>query len=418
MTSGLSVLVTGAAGGLGRTICRVLNTVGVRVRALVRPEDDLCLVPLDQAGIKVGYVQDPDAVAAAAAGVDAIIHCAALLPNSLRLGAAAFLNVNVGGTITVFETAIAQNVPAAVFFSTISVVDHNTRTVARDELPQFVPGPNDAYLASKIEAERILSRRRSEYRVHLAIVRPAFIYGPGNYAVWKEPLRLTSEGKMALIGDGRATFPLIYAEDLACYVLALISGPRFDPPYDIHVVANREPTTMNDVFDFIADYLGVQRPPSPLDFRVTPSNAPIQRCIDRGLPVFFRGGLTIAHAQDVARGHLLAMEKGIPGQRYILGGDHITIQDYFKLISELCGRRAPILELPQWLMLALGYGFSLLQQINRSQVPFTYDQAKHSLRKYGWYSSEKARAALGYSWRPVREAVASYIEWVRGSVAT
>jgi dihydroflavonol-4-reductase len=151
----------------------------------------------------------------------------------------------------------------------------------------------------------------------------------------------------------------------------------------------------------------------PLDFRVTPSDAPIQRCLDRGLPVFFRGGLTVAHAQDVARGHLLAMEKGIPGQRYILGGDNITIQDYFGLISELCGRRGPTLGLPQWIMLGLGCGFSLLQWINRSRVPFTYDQAKHSLCKYGWYSSEKARVALGYSWRCVREAVASYIGWVR-----
>jgi len=116
----------------------------------------------------------------------------------------------------------------------------------------------------------------------------------------------------------------------------------------------------------------------PLDFRLTPSNAPIQRCIDRGLPIFFRGGLTVAHAQDVARGHFLAMERGTPGQRYILGGDQITIQDYFKLISELCGRRAPILELPQWMLQALGYGFSLLQRINRSPVPF-YAQPSEAL---------------------------------------
>jgi dihydroflavonol-4-reductase len=260
MTSVSSVLVTGAAGGLGRTICRVLASAGLLVRALVRPEDDLCVVPLDHAAIKVGYVQDPDAVAAAAVGVNAIIHCAALLPNALYLGSEAFLDVNVGGTVTVFETAIAQNVPTTVFFSTISVVDHNTRTVARDKLLDFVHDPQDAYLASKIEAERVLLRRRTEYRGHLAILRPAFIYGPGNYAVWTEPLRLATEGKMVLVGDGRAAFPLIYAEDLARYVLALIRGPRFDPPYDIHVVANREPTSIKDVLEFIADYLGVQLP--------------------------------------------------------------------------------------------------------------------------------------------------------------
>jgi dihydroflavonol-4-reductase len=156
----------------------------------------------------------------------------------------------------------------------------------------------------------------------------------------------------------------------------------------------------------------------PLDFRVTQSNAPIQRCLDGGLPIFFRGGLTVAHAQDVARGHLLAMEKGIAGQRYILGGDHITIQDYFGIICELCGRRAPWLAVPQPIMVALGSGFSLLQRFNRSSAPFTYSQAKYSLGKYAWYSSEKARIALGYSWRSVREAVTSYIEWVRSMRAS
>lgn len=260
MTPISDVLVTGAAGGVGRTICRVFAAAGIRVRALVRPEDNHSLVPLLPNSIRVGYVQDSCAVAEAAAGVDAIIHCAALLPNSLNLGAEAFQNVNVGGSLTVFQTAIAQKVSMAVFFSTISVVDHNKRTITRENLLEFVADPHDAYLKSKIEAEKALLAARSSYDGHLAIVRPAFIYGPGSYAVWAEPLRLAKKGKVVLIGDGRVPFPLIYAEDLAQYVLALIRGPRFDSPYDIHIVANREPTTLEDVFEFVTDYLGVRRP--------------------------------------------------------------------------------------------------------------------------------------------------------------
>ena len=267
MTPISEILVTGAAGGLGRTICRVLSAAGLRVRALVRPEDDPRLVPLDQQAIKVGYVQDADTIGNAANGVDAIIHCAALLPNALHLGAEAFQNVNVGGTLTVFKAAIAQKVSTAVFFSTISVVDHNSRTIGRDNLLDFVVDPHDAYLKSKIAAEKALLTARASFSGHLAIVRPAFIYGPGNYAVWADPLRLAKDGKVVLIGDGRVPFPLIYAEDLAHYVLALIRGPRFDPPYDIHIVANREPTTLKDVFEFIANYLEAPSPrkvPYPL----------------------------------------------------------------------------------------------------------------------------------------------------------
>ncbi len=57
-----------------------------------------------------------------------------------------------------------------------------------------------------------------------------------------------------------------------------------------------------------------------LDYRVTPSNAVIQRCLDRGLRLAVPGGVTVAHVEDVARGLVLAMQRGRPGERYILGG--------------------------------------------------------------------------------------------------
>jgi dihydroflavonol-4-reductase len=155
----------------------------------------------------------------------------------------------------------------------------------------------------------------------------------------------------------------------------------------------------------------------PLDHRVTPSNAPIAQGVRRGLPVSFASGVTIVHAEDVARGHLLAMTAGRPGQRYILGGDRLTIPDYFRLICELSGRRGPTLRLPRWVMLSLGLGFSCLSKLGKRGVPFTYTQARQLVGRYGWYSSDKARRELGYSWRPAREAVASSVEWFRRSQA-
>jgi dihydroflavonol-4-reductase len=153
----------------------------------------------------------------------------------------------------------------------------------------------------------------------------------------------------------------------------------------------------------------------PLDYRVTPSNAPIQRCLERGLPYTFDSGVTVVHAEDAARGHVLALERGAAGERYILGGDCVTIADYFRLLCELCCQPLPRWHLPRWALLASGAGFSLARLLTRRQVPFTLGQARHLVGRYGWYSSQKAVRELGYTWRPVREAAGSYIDWARDS---
>lgn len=149
-----------------------------------------------------------------------------------------------------------------------------------------------------------------------------------------------------------------------------------------------------------------------LDYRVTPSNAPIQQCIDKGLLFAFDAGLTIVHVEDVAKGHLLAYKHGFAGNRYILGGTRVTVPDYFQMIAELCERPGPRLILPREALLLIGAGFSVLN-FAKVKVPFTFKLARLAGR-YGWYSSEKAQRELGYSWRPIRESISSYIAWKKG----
>lgn len=149
-----------------------------------------------------------------------------------------------------------------------------------------------------------------------------------------------------------------------------------------------------------------------LDYRVTPSNAPIQQCLDKGLPFAFDSGLTVVHAEDVANGHVQAFKRGISGERYILGGTRVTIPDYFSVISEVCERRPPIAVLPRIALLSAGATFSLLKSVGMN-VPFGYRQADVLAGRYGWYSSEKAVKQLGYSWRGLRESIESYVSWKR-----
>ena len=254
------VLVTGAAGGVGQRLCHVLSRHGFRVRGLVRPEDDTRRLELRGEDLCVGYVQDPECVRRAMRGVDTVIHSAALLPNALELGPRAFQEVNVEGTRNIMQQAIAHRVKWVIAMSTISVVDHVTRTITRGDLLDYVSPPTDHYLASKIEAEKLLFALRPGFGGEVAILRLAYVYGPGNFAVWREPLRLLEQGKLRLIGDGKISFPLIYADDIGNFVVGLLGEATHNEHPSIHVLANPQPTTLRSVFDFIADHLGIARP--------------------------------------------------------------------------------------------------------------------------------------------------------------
>jgi nucleoside-diphosphate-sugar epimerase len=332
-----TVLVTGAAGGVGRSVCRVLAQAGFAVRGLVRPEDDCNRVPLPRQQVTVGYVQDADVVGAGLRGADAVVNCAALLPAAVHLGPLAFQQVNVQGPLNVLEQAARAGVRRAVFFSTISVVDHVGGKVTPETLYDYLPPPHDPYLASKIASEKALRAASAWFDGQVTILRPAFIYGPGNYAVWEEGLRLLRQGKMKLVGDGTAPLPLIYAEDIARFIAFLLRRPAGVAGYDLHVLANPEPTTLADVFNFLADHLGVARPG-----RVSFGLLRLATEVVRWLPPPLRLGrlklLTRARLAQYSRGYDLS------GTHSSLFLDNVPLTGYRDglqaMLADYLGRRA------------------------------------------------------------------------------
>lgn len=151
----------------------------------------------------------------------------------------------------------------------------------------------------------------------------------------------------------------------------------------------------------------------PLDYRGTPSTEVIRRCLTGGLLAAFPGGMTLVHAQDVARGLILAMQRGTPGQRYILGGERVSVSAYLRMAADACGKRPSRLYLPRWAMLAAGAGFSALAAVTRADVPFTFASARYTAGRFAWYSSAKAEAELSYEWRSAGDAVRETAEWLK-----
>jgi dihydroflavonol-4-reductase len=118
-------------------------------------------------------------------------------------------------------------------------------------------------------------------------------------------------------------------------------------------------------------------------------------------PFYTNGGVNVVHVDDVVSGMILALDKGKAGQRYIIGGENLTLYQLFKHIAEEGGNKTPWICLPHFLNLFLGLiGVVPYEKICVADM-------------YFWYSSEKAVNELGYSSKPAQVALSDSVKWMR-----
>ncbi|GBQ71357.1 epimerase [Ameyamaea chiangmaiensis NBRC 103196] len=155
-------------------------------------------------------------------------------------------------------------------------------------------------------------------------------------------------------------------------------------------------------------------PVGPRDIKPTPTGQMILDCAAARMPAYVETGVNIVHVDDVAEGHALALERGRTGEKYILGGEDYLLRDLFAMTSELAGVKPPRISLPQevlWPVAVvsewLSRGFGIEPRVTREMLAMS--------RKKMFFSSDKARAELGYAPRPAREAVRDAIDWFRAN---
>lgn len=120
------------------------------------------------------------------------------------------------------------------------------------------------------------------------------------------------------------------------------------------------------------------------------------------------GGTSVAHVDDVAAGIVAALERGRAGERYILGGENLTVRQIAELTQELLGRKKRIVQLPNWLVRALAWAGRKL----RLPLPFDAEVIPYATR-YWLMDSSKARRELGVSFRNARETLRPTLQWLQ-----
>jgi dihydroflavonol-4-reductase len=153
-------------------------------------------------------------------------------------------------------------------------------------------------------------------------------------------------------------------------------------------------------------------PIGPRDVRPTPTGRIIVEAACGRMPAFVDTGLNLVHVDDVAQGHLLALRHGRIGQRYILGGEDVTLARMLQIIAELIGRAAPRVRLPRRALYPVAFVSELLARVTGKE-PFATMDGLRMAKYHMYFSSAKARAELGYRSRPVAEALKDAIAWFR-----
>ncbi len=151
-------------------------------------------------------------------------------------------------------------------------------------------------------------------------------------------------------------------------------------------------------------------PIGPRDARPTPTGRIVVEAASGRMPAFVESGLNLVHVDDVAEGHLLAMARGRIGERYVLGGQDVSLREMLAAVAGLVGRRPPTVRIPTAPLFPLAWANEQLARVTRKEPFLTLDSLRMAAHDM-YYSSAKAQAELGYRARPYREALADAVAW-------
>jgi dihydroflavonol-4-reductase len=162
----------------------------------------------------------------------------------------------------------------------------------------------------------------------------------------------------------------------------------------------------------------VVNPTTPIgerDIKPTPTGRIVVDFLQRKFPAYVETGLNLVDATECARGHVQALEKGRTGERYILGGENLTLKQILDRLGAITGLKSPETKVPYMVALAAGVFYEMVSGRLLGREPrATIDEVRMS-RKTMFVSSAKAERELGWRTVPVDGALRRSVEWFRAN---
>jgi len=158
----------------------------------------------------------------------------------------------------------------------------------------------------------------------------------------------------------------------------------------------------------------IVNPSTPIgeqDIKPTPTGRIVLDFLRGNFPAYMETGMNLVDVRDVARGHLLAFEKGRRGERYILGGENLTLKQILDMLGELTGLPSPTMKVPHAVAMAYAAFDQTFNGYLRNREPRATIEEVRMGKKFMWVSSRKAERELGYRHVGVRSALERAARW-------
>jgi len=155
-------------------------------------------------------------------------------------------------------------------------------------------------------------------------------------------------------------------------------------------------------------------PIGPRDAKPTPTGRIILDAINGRMPAYVNTGLNIAHVDDIATGHILAFQRGTVGERYILGGEDLTLKEILFYVAKASGRKPPRICLPRQLIFPIAYISEIWAGLTNGPAPQATVEGLKMAAYQMYFSSEKARRELNYKSRSAVKAIQDATKWFDG----
>ena len=259
----MHVLVTGAAGFVGRALCAELCRRGHAVRAACRRDEQIPSLPPEAEPVVIGLIDARTDWAGALAGCDSVVHLAArvhLMQDDVSDPLSEFRKVNTEGTMNLARQAAAAGARRFVFMSSIKVNGeggyHSGQPTGKAYTEMDEPAPSDAYAVSKWEAEAGLMAIARATGMEVVVLRPPLVYGPDVGANFLRLMRLVAKGIPLPFGaiDNRRS--LLYLGNLVAAINLSLTHPA--AANQIYLVSDGEDVSTTDLIRRLASLMGKQ----------------------------------------------------------------------------------------------------------------------------------------------------------------